>query len=58
MCRVHGERQQPEIPEGTVVTQEGFLQSNAFVIGIIIAEVVVVIIGLVIFGAVFRGKKK
>ncbi|MBI2558234.1 hypothetical protein HYW20_02840 [Candidatus Woesearchaeota archaeon] len=44
---------EPEIPEGTVVTQEGFLQSNAFVVGIIIAEVAIVIIGIVLVVALF-----
>lgn len=49
---------EPEIPEGTVVTQEGFLQSNAFVIGIIIAEVVVVILGIVLAVALFVRRRE
>ena len=43
-----------EVPEGTVVTQESFLGSNAFVTGIIIAEVVAVIAGIVLVVALFR----
>ena len=41
-------------PAGTVVTQEGFLGSNAFVTGIIIAEVVAVIVGIVLVVSLFR----
>lgn len=43
-----------EVPEGTVVTQESFLGSNAFVTGIIIAEVVAVIVGIVLVVSLFR----
>ncbi len=49
---------EPEIPEGAVVTQEGILQSNAFVIGIIIAEVVVVIVGIVLVAALFARRRE
>ena len=41
-------------PAGTVVTQESFLGSNAFVTGIIIAEVVAVIVGIVLVVSLFR----
>lgn len=41
--------------EGDVtVTQESFLRSNAFVTGIIIAEVIAVIVGIVLVVALFR----
>ena len=45
---------QPEVPEGTVVTQESFLGSNAFVVGIIIAEVIAVLVGIVLVVSLFR----
>lgn len=45
---------QPETPEGTIVTQESFLKSNAFVVGIIIAEVVAVMFGIVLIVSLFR----
>ena len=44
------------IPTGAVVTQESFLKSNAFVVGIIIAEVVAVIIGIALVVSLFRRK--
>ena len=47
---------QPETPEGTVVTQESFLKSNAFVVGVIIAEVLIVIVGIVLVITLFRKK--
>lgn len=40
----------------TVVTQESFLSSDAFVVGVIIAEIVVVIVGLVLVISLFRKK--
>jgi len=43
-----------ETPAGTTVTQESFLKSNAFVTGIIIAEVVAVIVGIVLVVSLFR----
>lgn len=45
---------QPTVPAGTTVTQESFLKSNAFVTGIIIAEVVAVIVGIVLVVSLFR----
>ena len=45
---------QPETPPGTVVTQESFLGSNAFITGIIIADVIAVIVGIVLVVALFR----
>ncbi len=47
---------QPATPPGTVVTQESdsLLRSNAFVIGIIIAEVVAVIVGIALVVSLFR----
>ncbi len=47
---------EPEVPAGTTITQESFLQSNAFVTGIIIAEVIAVIVGIVLVVALFRRK--
>lgn len=41
------------VPEGFVVTEEGFLSSNAFIVGIIIAEVVAVIVGIVLLVSLF-----
>lgn len=41
-------------PAGTTVTSESFLKSNAFVTGIIIAEVIAVIVGIVLVIALFR----
>ena len=43
-----------EAPEGATITQEGFFKSNAFVTGIIIAEVVAVIVGIVLVVSLFR----
>ena len=43
-----------ETPAGATVTQESFLKSNAFVTGIIIAEVVAVIVGIVLVISLFR----
>ncbi|MBI2652699.1 hypothetical protein HYX00_04505 [Candidatus Woesearchaeota archaeon] len=45
---------QPTAPAGTTVTEESFLKSNAFVVGIIIAEVVAVIVGIVLVISLFR----
>lgn len=45
---------QPTAPAGTTVTSESFLKSNAFVTGIIIAEVVAVIVGIVLVVSLFR----
>lgn len=45
---------EPEVPEGTVVTQESLFKSNAFVVGIIIAEIVAVIAGIVLVVSLFR----
>ena len=47
---------QPETPPGTIVTQESFFKSNAFIAGIIIAEVVAVIVGIVLVVSLFRRK--
>ncbi|MBI2652880.1 hypothetical protein HYX00_05425 [Candidatus Woesearchaeota archaeon] len=47
---------QPTAPAGTTVTEESFLKSNAFVVGIIIAEVVAVIVGIVLVISLFRRK--
>lgn len=47
---------EPEVPAGTTITQESFLQSNAFVTGIIAAEVIAVIVGIVLVVALFRRK--
>ena len=43
-----------ETPAGATITQENFLKSNAFVTGIIIAEVVAVIVGIVLVISLFR----
>jgi len=45
---------QPETPPGTIVTQESLFKSNAFITGIIIAEVVAVIVGIALVAALFR----
>ena len=42
---------------GTIVTQEGFLSSNAFVVGLIVAEVAIVLIGVVLVVGLFRRKR-
>ena len=47
---------QPSILPGTILTQEGFLSSNAFVVGLIIAEVAIVIIGVALVVGFFRRK--
>ncbi|MBI3026609.1 hypothetical protein HYY70_00710 [Candidatus Woesearchaeota archaeon] len=47
---------QPAAPPEAVVTQESFFKSNAFVTGIIIAEIVVVIVGIVLVATLFRRK--
>ncbi|MEK6983873.1 MAG: hypothetical protein AABX33_04835 [Nanoarchaeota archaeon] len=43
-------------PADTTVTQESFLKSNAFIIGVIIAEIVIVIVGIVLVISLFRRK--
>ncbi|MBI2657768.1 hypothetical protein HYX08_03685 [Candidatus Woesearchaeota archaeon] len=45
---------QPE--PGTAVTTESFFKSNAFVVGIIIAEIVAVIVGIALVVSLFRRK--
>ncbi len=45
---------EPTIPTGTVVTQESLFKSNAFVVGIIIAEIIAVIIGIALIVSLFR----
>lgn len=47
---------QPETPQNTVVTQESFLKSNIFIVGIIIAEVIAVIAGIILVVSLFRKK--
>lgn len=47
---------QPSTLPGTIISQEGLLSSNAFVVGIIIAEVLIVIIGVVLIVGLFRKK--
>ena len=42
-----------QTPPGAVLTQESSLQSNAFVIGIIVAEVVAVIVGIALIVTLF-----
>ena len=42
--------------EGAIVTQEGFLSSNAFVAGIVITEIIAVIAGVFLIAYVFRRK--
>jgi len=41
-------------PAGTTVTQESFFKSNAFVVGIIIAEIVAVLVGIALVVSLFR----
>lgn len=48
--------QQPTPPD-TVVTQEGFLSSEAFVVGVVIAEVVIVIAGIVLVVSLFGRRR-
>jgi len=38
----------------TIVTQEGFLSSDSFVVGVIIAEIVIVIAGVLLVASLFR----
>lgn len=45
---------QEELPEGTIVTQESFLKSNTFVIGVIFAEVIAVVFGIILVVVLFR----
>lgn len=45
---------EPTVPAGTVVTQESLFKSNAFVVGIIIAEIAAVIVGIVLVVSLFR----
>ncbi len=47
---------EPIVPPGTVVTQESFLSNNALIAGIIIAEVIAVIVGIVLVVSLFRRK--
>lgn len=47
---------QPEAPQNTVVTQESFLKSNIFIVGIIIAEIIVVIVGIILVTVLFMKK--
>lgn len=44
-------------PAGIVLTQEGFLSSDAFVVGIIMAEIAIVVIGVVLVVGLFRKKR-
>ena len=44
---------QPVLPPDTTVTSESFFKSNAFVIAIIIAEVIAVIVGIVLIVGLF-----
>ena len=41
------------LPPNTTVTQESFFKSNAFVIGIIITEIIAVIVGIILIVALF-----
>ena len=43
----------PPLPPDTTVTQESFFKGNAFVIGIIIAEIIAVIVGIILIVALF-----
>lgn len=47
---------QPTTQSDTTVTQESFFKSNAFIAGIIIAEVVAVIVGIALVVSLFRRK--
>lgn len=47
---------QPETPQNTIVTQESFLKSNTFIVGIIITEVIAVIVGIILVASLFRKK--
>ena len=44
------------VPENTVVSEENFMQGNGLVVGIIIAEVAAVIIGIVLLVGLFVRK--
>ncbi len=46
-----------QIPSNTVVTQESFLKSNAFIVGIIAAEIIAVIAGIVLVISLFMRKR-
>lgn len=48
---------QPAAPEGTAVSRESIFSSNAFVAGIIIAEVVAVIVGIALIVGLFRRRE-
>ena len=48
---------QPNAPAGTTATSESLFKSNAFVTGIIIAEVVAVIVGIVLVVSLFRRRQ-
>jgi len=43
----------PQLPPNTTVTEESFFKGNAFVIGIIIAEIIAVIVGIILIVALF-----
>lgn len=45
---------QPQVPSGTVVTQESPVLSNAFVVGIVLAVALLVIVGIVLAVVLFR----
>jgi hypothetical protein len=45
---------QPTAPAGTTVTSESLFKSNAFVTGIIIAEIIAVIVGIILIVNLFR----
>jgi len=46
-----------QLPTGTVVSQESGFGSNAFIVGIIIAEVVAVIVGIVLVVSLFSRRR-
>jgi len=46
-----------QVPYNTVVTQESFLRSNTFVVGIIVAEIVAVLVGVVLVISLFMRKR-
>lgn len=48
---------QPTVPTGTVVTQESFFKSNTFIVGVVIAEIIAVIIGIVLVAMLFKRKE-
>ncbi|HLG24767.1 MAG TPA: hypothetical protein VI564_07605 [Candidatus Nanoarchaeia archaeon] len=45
------------VPDGTVVSEEGVVQNGALVVGIIIAEVVIVIVGIALLIILLRKKQ-